>query len=120
MTIYQWAEEFRKPRHVGIDRLWFGSVLVSTVWLGISHGYNRSKKPLIFESMVFLGGYGGEQEMMRYATKEEAVAGHKELVSKWKKLRVIIVPVTVMAVEKLKNGVLEIVERFQNVFNRKK
>ena len=65
---------------VGEDRV--GEVTVSTVWLGIDHGFNfddpDNYRPVIFETMIF----GGEHDdaMMRYCTDEEAVKGHAEAV----------------------------------------
>ena len=58
---------------------------VSTVWMGIDHGFGRAKAPLIFETMVFdagqmsVGHLGEDLWMDRYATKTEALAGHEEI-----------------------------------------
>lgn len=54
-------------------------ILVSTVFIGISysHGYG---KPKLFETMVFGGKLDGRQE--RYATADEARAGHSDMVEK--------------------------------------
>lgn len=49
---------------------------VSTVWLGLDHGFGRGA-PLIFETMVFLDGTVEDTYLQRYATKEEAMAGHE-------------------------------------------
>lgn len=52
---------------------------VSTVWLGIDHSFGGDGPPLIFETIVF--GDGAEDlSGNRYATWNEAVAGHHELV----------------------------------------
>jgi hypothetical protein len=50
-----------------------GDVLISTVWLGMDHGYGDGE-PMIFETMQF----GGEcdSDMERYSSLEEAQAGH--------------------------------------------
>jgi hypothetical protein len=51
---------------------------VSTVWLGVDHGYGwltGSGRLLIFETMVFPGN-----DCQRYATEAEALAGHEEMV----------------------------------------
>ena len=50
-------------------------VMVSTVFLGIDHSLGGEGPPLLFETMVFRGPDGGEEE--RYATWAEAEAGHK-------------------------------------------
>lgn len=55
-------------------------ILVSTVWLGVSHGQNDNGAPLIFETMVFGGPHDGE--CVRYATEMEAVLGHMSMTSK--------------------------------------
>jgi hypothetical protein len=64
-------------RVVAQDRLrgW----LVSTVWLGLDHNFFGQGPPLIFETMVFApegGLLGNEEYCERYATEEEARAGH--------------------------------------------
>jgi len=48
---------------------------VSTVFLGIDHSFTDGK-PILFETMIFGGRHDGYQE--RYATWEEAEAGHKQ------------------------------------------
>lgn len=58
--------------------------LVSTVWLGIDHGYN-SPVPIVFETMSFKRGDNGEIDWggvhsNRYATEEEAIKGHEHIV----------------------------------------
>jgi len=58
--------------------------LVSTVWLGIDHGY-QSPVPIVFETMSFKRGESGEIDWggvhsNRYATEEEAIKGHEEIV----------------------------------------
>lgn len=80
---------------------------VSTVWLGMNHGFG-STVPIVFETMVFeinrgcrklvdmsdLPGWTGppswtyEQrikdfDQKRYATEEEALAGHQRMVAFW-------------------------------------
>lgn len=58
---------------------------VSTVWLGLDHSWDGDK-PLIFETMVFPHDDLSEQEMERYSTEKEALAGHKRIVDKWRKI----------------------------------
>lgn len=57
-------------------------VRVSTVFLGMDHGWNMrpDARPVLFESMVFGGEDDEYQE--RYATWEEAEAGHKAIVER--------------------------------------
>ncbi len=64
-------------------------VQVSTVWLGLDHGFGGllGEQPIIFETMVFRRDResgrpefeGDEQE--RYATEAEALAGHERMVA---------------------------------------
>lgn len=68
-------DTYRSVRQDGVDGLWH----VSTVWLGINHGIGVPRQ--IFETMVFLAGTGEDMIMNRYATLEEAVAGHELLVA---------------------------------------
>lgn len=49
------------------------SVMVSTVWLGLDHGWGNYE-PIIFETMIFGGDFDQWQD--RYATEAEAIAGH--------------------------------------------
>ena len=67
---------------VGGRRWW-----VSTVWMGLDHNFGIAGPPLIFETMVFDadttkvsvtdGGDWSDLMMDRYATKEQALAGHR-------------------------------------------
>lgn len=63
-----------------------GGVWISTVLLGLDHGF-MSGRPIIFETMVFAppreNELGDELDCVRYATKQEAEAGHEVMVTKW-------------------------------------
>jgi hypothetical protein len=61
-------------RVVGSDH--FGGVQISTVWLGLDHGFNDDAQPVIFETMIFGGDFDEYQE--RYTTEARALAGHRE------------------------------------------
>ena len=56
---------------------------VSTVWLGLDHNYAVDGRPLIFETIVFDkdGPSGDAQDMWRWATEAEAIAGHDQIVA---------------------------------------
>ena|SRR6266516_420553 len=56
-------------------------VEVSTVFLGLNHRFGDGP-PLLFETMVFRDGQG--EEMDRYSTWDEAVAGHEAMVTRVK------------------------------------
>jgi hypothetical protein len=71
---------------VGEDRI--GEVTVSTVWLGIDHGFcsfterealGEAYQPVIFETMIFGGQYSHWQR--RYCTEAQAARGHLEAVT---------------------------------------
>lgn len=55
-----------------------GDRQVSTVFLGLEHGW-RDGKPVLFETMVRTAGKWDDQR--RYCTWDEAVAGHEEKVA---------------------------------------
>ena len=50
---------------------------ISTVFLGIDHNFGDDSPPLLFETMVFGGKFDQEQD--RYATYDEALAGHEAM-----------------------------------------
>jgi len=69
-------------RIVGLDYIEVGSdeVKVSTVWLGLDHGFPWIKQPpVIFETMIFGGTW--DHRMWRYCTHLEAIAGHADAVA---------------------------------------
>ena len=101
-----WTEAHRDVDYCRVARDWVGTVEVSTVWLGIDHGFVAGV-PLIFETMrikdtdrmVSLVGPGGMLElperltlefpdpetadvttMLRYTSEEEALAAHHEIL----------------------------------------
>ena len=53
--------------------------VVSTVFLGIDHRFTNQGAPQFFETQVFGGDF--HEQIWRYATWEEAEAGHKEVVA---------------------------------------
>jgi hypothetical protein len=52
---------------------------VSTVFLCLDHGHSLDGPPILFETMVFGGPMNDWQR--RYATWDEAMAGHRETVA---------------------------------------
>lgn len=54
---------------------------VSTVFLGIDHGFGREGPPILFETMVFSAGTFDDQWCERCSTWEEAEAMHKRGVA---------------------------------------
>lgn len=53
-----------------------GAVRVSTVFMGLDHGFG-SVEPILWETMVFGGPLDGEEE--RYSTREDALEGHERM-----------------------------------------
>lgn len=78
-----WAKWYEKAnRRAALDQV--GQAEVSTVFLGLDHSFGDGP-PILFETLVFApredGEYVGvESSMRRYATKEEALEGHREVV----------------------------------------
>ncbi len=61
-------------------------IVISTAWLGLDHSWGITKKPLIFETMVFQFKNNLDYlDCERYATETEALDGHQKMVRKWKK-----------------------------------
>lgn len=67
----------REYRVVAKDTV--GAYEVSTVWLGVDHGFSGGP-PVIFETMVFGAGHPGDLDCWRYCTEAEAQRGHAEVV----------------------------------------
>lgn len=86
--ILAWGHDFKDMsiKIVKQDTLPNG-LFISTVWLGLDHSWG-SGPPLIFESMVFNNNFN-ELDMRRYSAENEALAGHCELVRKWRYPRAI-------------------------------
>ena len=78
--LMEWGDWFQKAdRHVAETTI-KPDVSVSTVFLGLDHNHAGNGEPVLFETMVF--GGENDQDMDRYSTWEEAVAGHKKMVKK--------------------------------------
>jgi hypothetical protein len=57
-----------------------GPMRVSTVFLGLDHW------GMLYETMVFEGDGSSDFECERYATRAEAIEGHKVVVARWESL----------------------------------
>lgn len=66
----RWLEQ--ADRHLPGSPTTRGGVTVSTVFLGLDHGFGG--RTVLWETMIFGGEHDGEQ--WRYATRDEAVDGH--------------------------------------------
>lgn len=80
--IIKWGKWFQDAdRHVAQDD--DEKYKISTIFLGINHNFGEEGPPLLFETMVFKRGSWSEEDCARYATQEEAEAGHAAMVAKW-------------------------------------
>jgi hypothetical protein len=68
----EWGQRFKRQDRVVKQSKLPGARYLSTVFLGIDHSYGGNK-PLLFESMLFPGN-----DLRRYSTWAEALAGHEE------------------------------------------
>lgn len=84
--VLEWGRWFAKAdRRVAVTELGEFNARISTVFLGIDHGFFNHEKPALFETMIFENGNGGD--MRRYATWAEAEEGHKEMVREYIKAK---------------------------------
>lgn len=71
-----------ESRRVALDVV--DGVRVSTVFLTLEHGKDEQGRPLLFETLA-QNAEGDEEYLCRFATWDEAVAGHKEVMSMFRK-----------------------------------
>lgn len=74
----KWSKWVVEPKNRRIAETKVGSKIVSTVFLGVDHGFDGGP-PVLFETMVFGGKFS--QYMQRYCTYEGALEGHEETVN---------------------------------------
>jgi len=72
----KWMEK-EKNRRVGETFMQNDKVHISTVFLGLDHGFMQGGEPVVFETMVFGGAYNQHQE--RCNTWGEAAAMHERV-----------------------------------------
>lgn len=72
-----WMAVHDEERHLAVSEK--GIVKVSTLFLGLDHGYGTdSDAPILWETRILRGIHDGETT--RYSTKEEALKGHEKMV----------------------------------------
>lgn len=80
ITASKWGELFQIPEYKILQQTLLDNedgIMVSTVWLGLDHGYGYgTRRPLIFETMIFGMGINGEEYQERYSTEAGAMEGH--------------------------------------------
>lgn len=86
--VVEWAQLFEHAnRQIARTWLFFHSVRISTVWLGLdhdfgwmaTHGEEPNPNPVQFETMVFMFGWHGIYQE-RYISRELARRGHWRIV----------------------------------------
>lgn len=71
------SDDAKRVAHAAIG----DDVVVSTVFLGMDHGFPPDPhRPVLWETLVFGGVLDGE--MCRYRSEEEALRGHREMVAR--------------------------------------
>jgi hypothetical protein len=77
----EWAGYRSDPKVCVVGRTQVAGDEVSTVYLGIDHGYSLDgrHRPVIYETLVFYSG-GSTGLMRRYRDRAEAEIGHAETV----------------------------------------
>ena len=81
-----WAKDFEDRANNGgfvAQETLPNGIYISTIWMGLDHNYGAGR-PLIFETMVFGAKAGKDLDQDRYASLEEAKAGHAAMVKKYK------------------------------------
>jgi hypothetical protein len=79
--------EQRRDRRIAATALYRHGcrVWVSTIFLGLDYGLGDGGPPILWETMIFVGGRGrslGEDQYgRRYASRAAALAGHRQLVT---------------------------------------
>lgn len=88
ISLDQWTQLHGNIEYLRVAQTELGPYTVSTVWLGIDHGWGRSHAPIIFETMVFAMHEPAADQRPewldycdRYSTEEEARRGHEEAVT---------------------------------------
>jgi hypothetical protein len=80
-----WGQLHSDPVYKRVAENYVGPLWVSTVWLGLDHGWGDGP-PVIFETMVFktegADNINWDEDICeRYSTEEEALAGHERIVA---------------------------------------
>lgn len=85
ISLHQWALLLGDFEYKVVTRNRLHHVFVSTVWLGLDHGWLEDGRPLIFETQIFprrnrdaRAAWQGRQ--WRWSTEAEARQGHQRIV----------------------------------------
>lgn len=90
LDMTEWAEKHADKDYLIVAQHWVRGWMVSTVWLGLDHGFGMSHAPVIFETMIFPPGDEDprtsvaaefDEYQERYPTEQAAQAGHDRALS---------------------------------------
>lgn len=76
ITWGRWFETNSKKRVIARTNV-TPKVMVSTVFLGLDHGWG-AKPPVLWETMIF--GGANDEYCARYSSRADAIEGHKKAV----------------------------------------
>jgi hypothetical protein len=79
-ALIAWARWFESTDNRRVAWTRVGRAYVSTVFLGFDHSFFGRGLPILFETMVHWPGAGWD-EQQHYATLDQAVAGHEQMVA---------------------------------------
>ena len=89
-TLSEWGAMMNRTDRV-LAKTTVGNQEVSTVFLGMDHGFGEGRDPVLWETMVFSlnkhsgshsGFVGAEEYQERYTSYEAAARGHIDVVMK--------------------------------------
>jgi len=75
--IIQWGRFLEQDRRVDLTII--NGASISTVFLGLDHGYGDHIHPVLYETMVF--SRNEDEPCWRYTSEEEARIGHLKVVA---------------------------------------
>jgi len=78
----EWGKYHVDPEYKRVASSYVAGKHISTVWVGMNMAF-RNGPPIIFETMVFSED-ADDGFMQRYATEEEALLGHLEVLRRLK------------------------------------
>jgi hypothetical protein len=84
INIDTWGKLFENTEYQRLGHDHVGHYLVSTVWLGLDHGF-ESDTPVIFETMIFATQDAKDDDELnqvctRYTSESAALTGHQQTV----------------------------------------
>ena len=81
--VIEWGKAFESVNRK-VAETEVGDARISTVFIGLDHSFGNGD-PLLFETMIF--GGPRDDHMRRYATWDDALIGHHEMVATERKMQ---------------------------------